>query len=164
MNPQTCEYHVFQEKTVVEQVEGSGRADQPCQCQDGRFQIQDRRYRECRDPVKEFGRIATQNAKNVILQKIREEGAKVLYNQYYSMEKDVVTGVVQRYIGRNVSVNLGKVDAILTENEQVRGEVFQPTGAHQGLYPGGEGYVQGTEDSRVKNPSGAGKAPVSSLK
>ena len=43
------------------------------------------------------------------------------------MEKDVVTGVVQRYIGRNVSVNLGKVDAILTENEQVRGEVFQPT-------------------------------------
>mgnify|MGYP000818916997 CR=1 FL=1 len=43
------------------------------------------------------------------------------------MEKDVVTGVVQRYIGRNVSVNLGKVDAILAENEQVRGEVFQPT-------------------------------------
>ena len=76
---------------------------------------------------KEFGRIATQNAKNVILQKIREEERKVLYNQYYSMEKDVVTGVVQRYIGRNVSVNLGKVDAILTENEQVRGEVFQPT-------------------------------------
>ena len=38
-----------------------------------------------------------------------------------------MTGVVQRYIGRNVSVNLGKVDAILTENEQVRGEVFQPT-------------------------------------
>ena len=76
---------------------------------------------------KEFGRIATQNAKNVILQKIREEERKVLFDQYYSMEKDVVTGVVQRYIGRNVSINLGKVDAILTENEQVRGEVFQPT-------------------------------------
>ena len=76
---------------------------------------------------KEFGRIATQNAKNVILQKIREEERKVLFDQYYSKEKDVVTGVVQRYIGRNVSINLGKVDAILTENEQVRGEVFQPT-------------------------------------
>ena len=76
---------------------------------------------------KEFGRIATQNAKNVILQKIREEERKVLYDQYYSMEKDVVTGVVQRYIGRNVSINLGRVDAILTENEQVKGEVFQPT-------------------------------------
>ena len=45
---------------------------------------------------KEFGRIATQNAKNVILQKIREEERKVLYDQYYSMEKDVVTGVVER--------------------------------------------------------------------
>ena len=76
---------------------------------------------------KEFGRIATQNAKNVILQKIREEERKVLYDEYYSKEKDVVTGIVQRYVGKNVSINLGKVDAILAENEQVRKEVFQPT-------------------------------------
>ncbi len=76
---------------------------------------------------KEFGRIATQNAKNVILQKIREEERKVLYDEYYSKEKDVVTGIVQRYAGKNVSINLGKVDAVLTENEQVKGEVFQPT-------------------------------------
>lgn len=76
---------------------------------------------------KEFGRIATQNAKNVILQKIREEERKVLYNEYYSMEKDVVTGIVQRYLGRNISINLGKVDAILNESEQVKGEVFKPT-------------------------------------
>ena len=76
---------------------------------------------------KEFGRIATQNAKNVILQKIREEERKVLFDEYYSKEKDIVTGIVQRYVGKNVSINLGKVDAILTENEQVKGEVFQPT-------------------------------------
>jgi len=76
---------------------------------------------------KEFGRIATQNAKNVILQKIREEERKILCEEYYSKEKDIVTGIVQRYVGRNVSINLGKVDAMLTENEQVRGEVFQPT-------------------------------------
>ena len=76
---------------------------------------------------KEFGRIATQNAKNVILQKIREEERKILYNQYYSKEKDIVTGVVQRYIGKNVSINLGKVDAVLNENEMVKGEVFHPT-------------------------------------
>ena len=49
---------------------------------------------------KEFGRIATQNAKNVILQKIREEERKVIFDEYNSKEKDVVTGVVQRYIGR----------------------------------------------------------------
>lgn len=57
---------------------------------------------------KEFGRIATQNAKNVILQKIREEERKVLYNEYYEKEKDIVTGVVQRYVGRNVSINWEK--------------------------------------------------------
>ena len=63
----------------------------------------------------------------MILQKIREEERKVLYNQYYAKEKDVVTGIVQRYIGKNVSVNLGKVDAVLNENEMVKGEVFRPT-------------------------------------
>ncbi len=76
---------------------------------------------------KEFGRIATQNAKNVILQKIREEERSVIYNQYYEKEKDVVTGVVQRNIGRNISINLGKADAMLAESEQVKGEVFRPT-------------------------------------
>ncbi len=76
---------------------------------------------------KEFGRIATQNAKNVILQKIREEERSVIFNQYFEKEKDVITGVVQRYIGRNISVNLGKTDAILNESEQVRGESFKPT-------------------------------------
>ena len=76
---------------------------------------------------REFGRIATQNAKNVILQKIREEERKVLYNEYYEKEREVVTGIVQRYLGKNVSINLGKVDAILNENEQVKGETFRPT-------------------------------------
>ena len=76
---------------------------------------------------KEFGRIATQNAKNVILQKIREEERSVIYNQYFEKEKDVVTGIVQRYLGRNISINLGKADAILNESEQVKGENFKPT-------------------------------------
>ena len=127
MNPETCEYHVFQEKTVVEQVED------PCteislanaRMEDSKYELGDIVNVEVKS--KEFGRIATQNAKNVILQKIREEERKVLYSQYYSMEKDVVTGIVQRYVGKNVSINLGKVDAILTENEQVKGEVFKPT-------------------------------------
>lgn len=127
IDPETCEYHVFQEKTVVEKVE-----DPVEQISLVNAKMIDSKYEEgdivnVEVQSKEFGRIATQNAKNVILQKIREEERKVLFDQYYSMEKDVVTGVVQRYIGRNVSINLGKVDAILTENEQVRGEVFQPT-------------------------------------
>ena len=47
-----------------------------------------------------FGRIATQNAKNVILQKIREEERKVLFDQYHGNEKEVVTGIVQRVVGQ----------------------------------------------------------------
>ncbi len=76
---------------------------------------------------KDFGRIATMSAKNVILQKIREEERNVIYNQYFEKEKQVVTGVVQRYIGKNVSVNLGKADAMLAESEMVKGETFRPT-------------------------------------
>lgn len=76
---------------------------------------------------KNFGRIAAQKAKQVVVQKIREEERKVLFDLYYEKEKDIVTGIVQRYVGGNVSINLGKVDAILTENEQVKGERFRPT-------------------------------------
>ena len=127
INPDTCEFHCYQEKTVVETVE-----DPVEQIALVNAQMIDRKY-ELGDVVqvevksKEFGRIATQNAKNVILQKIREEERRVIYDEYFSKEKEVVTGVVQRYIGRNVSINLGKADALLTENEQIKGETFQPT-------------------------------------
>ena len=127
IDQETCEFHVFQEKTVVETVEDPVEQISLVNAKmiNSKYEIGDVVNIEVQS--KEFGRIATQNAKNVILQKIREEERKVLYDQYYSMEKDVVTGVVQRYVGRNVSINLGRVDAILTENEQVKGEVFQPT-------------------------------------
>lgn len=127
INPETCDFGVYAEKTVVETVE-----DPVMEISLANARMIDSKY-ELGDVVnveihsREFGRIATQNAKNVILQKIREEERKVLYDEYYKKEKDIVTGVVQRYLGRNVSINLGKVDAILNENEQVKGEVFRPT-------------------------------------
>lgn len=127
MNPETCEYHVFQGKTVVEEVEDPVMEISLANAKmiNSRYELGDMVNIEIKS--REFGRIATQNAKNVILQKIREEERKILCDEYYSKEKDIVTGIVQRYMGRNVSINLGKVDAVLTENEQVRGEVFQPT-------------------------------------
>ena len=77
---------------------------------------------------KNFGRIAAQHARSVIVQKIKEEERKVLFNHFYCKERDVVTGVVQRYIGDNISVSLDeRTDAVLTRNEQVPGEVFRPT-------------------------------------
>lgn len=82
---------------------------------------------------KNFGRIAAQKAKQVVVQKIREEERKVLYVQFLEKEREVITGVVQRYSGRNICIHLGKVDAILMESEQVPGERFRPT-EHIKLY------------------------------
>ncbi len=127
---ETCDFMVYAEKEVVETAED---------VEDSCLQISLEDARELSGKVKvgdilnveiksrEFGRIATQNAKNVILQKIREEERSVIYNQYYEKEKDVVTGVVQRYVGKNISINLGKADAMLNESEMVKGEVFRPT-------------------------------------
>lgn len=127
INPDTGDFRVTADKEVVENVEDPvlqiSLAD--AKEMDSRYEIGDIVPVEIKS--KEFGRIATQNAKNVILQKIREEERKALYDQYLEKEYDVMTGIVQRYTGKNVSINLGKVDATLTENEQVKGEVFRPT-------------------------------------
>ncbi len=124
---ETCDFVCYAEKEVVEEVEDDCLQ---ISLEDARevshnAQLGDMIHIEIKS--KEFGRIATQNAKNVILQKIREEEKSVIYNQYCKKEKDIVTGVVQRYLGRNISINLGKADAILTESEQIKGEVFKPT-------------------------------------
>ncbi len=123
----TGEVNVFAMKEVVEEV-----TDPIMQISLAQAKMKDAR-KELGDVMaievtpKNFGRIAAQKAKQVVVQKIREEERKVLFTQYSGKEKDIVTGIVQRYVGNNVSINLGKVDAILTENEQIRGEVFKPT-------------------------------------
>ena len=127
INPDTCDFAVYMEKEVVEEIE-----DDQLQISLADAKMMNPKY-EVGDFVqipldsKKFGRIATQNAKNVILQKIREEERSVLYKEYFTKEKDVTTGIVQRYLGKNVSINLGKVDAILNESEQIKGETFRPT-------------------------------------
>ena len=66
-----------------------------------------------------------QKAKQVVVQKIREEERKVLFEQYYEKEHDIVTGMVQRYNNGNYNVNIGKIDAVLTKQEQVPSEHFE---------------------------------------
>ena len=124
---ETCDFLCYAEKEVVEEVEDDcvQISLDDAQKISVKAKLGDMIHVEIKS--KEFGRIATQNAKNVILQKIREEERSVIYNQYYEKEKDVVTGIVQRYMGRNISINLGKADGILNESEQVRGENFRPT-------------------------------------
>ena len=127
MDRETCDYSVFAEKEVVEEVFDPAIeiSLEDAEKLDSSLQIGD----VAQIPVesKSFGRIATQNAKNLILQKIREEERKVVFDQYFAKEKDIGTGIVQRYVGKNISINLGKADAMLTENEQVKGEKFEPT-------------------------------------
>ena len=127
MDRTTCDYQLFAEKTVVEEVEDKLEqiSLEDAKEIDSQYELGD----IVQIPIesKSFGRIATQNAKNLILQKIREEERKVVYDQYFEKEKDIVTGIVQRYVGKNISINLGKADAMLTENEQVKGEGFKPT-------------------------------------
>ncbi len=127
IDPDTCEYEVYAMKEVVEKAENklAQISLEDAQKMDPSYQLGDVVRVEIKS--KEFGRIATQNAKNVILQKIREEERQVLFNEYYQKEHDVVTGVVQRYFGRNVSINLGKVDATLNSEEMIRGETYHPT-------------------------------------
>ena len=127
---ETCDFLVYAEKEVMPAAEDVEDPVLQISLEDAReissmARVGDMIHVEIKS--KEFGRIATQNAKNVILQKIREEERSVIYNQYYEKEKDVVTGVVQRHLGKNISINLGKADAMLSESEQVKGEFFRPT-------------------------------------
>lgn len=122
----TCDYYVYAEREVVENVEDpalqisleNALKIQPDAALGDIVKVEIK--------SKEFGRIATQNAKNVILQKIREEERKAIYNQYNDKQRKLVTGIVQRFVGKNITVNLGKTDALLNENEQVKTEKFKP--------------------------------------
>ena len=127
IDPQTCDFSVYADRTVTEFVDDPALEISLAEAQKINANAEIGDVLKVEIHSRQFGRIATQNAKNVILQKIREEERKVLYDQYYGIEKEVVTGIVQRVMGKNVSINLGKADAVLSENEQVKGETFQPT-------------------------------------
>lgn len=73
---------------------------------------------------KNFGRISAQTAKQVVVQKFREAEREILYNQYISKEKEIITGIVQRKERKNVIIQLGKIDGILAPNEQIPGEEY----------------------------------------
>ena len=126
INRETGDFKVIAEKEVVDDVTDDTTQISLADAKmiNAKYDIGDMVNIEVKS--KDFGRIAIQVAKNVILQTIREEERNVLFDQYSSKEKEVVTGVVQRYVGKNVIINLGKVDATLNESEMVRGETFKP--------------------------------------
>ena len=122
----TYDYHIEQVKTVVDEVmDPVEEISLPEALMiDRNVQLGD----TVRIPVdsQKFGRISTQNAKGVIKQKIREEERNSNYREFAEHEHSIMTGVVQRVLGRNITVNLGKADAILAESEQIKGETLKP--------------------------------------
>lgn len=122
----TGDFHVVAAKTVVETVE-----DDVTEISLAKAKMISDKY-EIGDTVNieiqsvELGRIAIGIAKNLITQKIREEERNVIFEEYLKKERDIITGVVQRQVGKNLIINLGRADGILNENEMVKGERYRP--------------------------------------
>ena len=74
---------------------------------------------------RDFGRIAAQTAKQVIMQRVREEERQMIYDQYSKYENEIVSGEVERHDSRYIYVNLGNVEAVLSKKDQVPGEVYK---------------------------------------
>ena len=74
--------------------------------------------------TRDFGRIAAQTAKQVIVQKLREAERNVIYDKYIDKERDIVTGTIQRIEHKNIIIDLGKTEALLLPNEQIRNEDY----------------------------------------
>ena len=128
MDRETGDISVYVEKTVVEEVEDPATEISLADAKMIRFHYELGDVVNIEVTPKNFGRIAAQHARSVIVQKIKEEERRVVFEHLAHKEKDIVTGVVQRYNGKNISVSLDdKTDAVLTEKEQVKGEVFKPT-------------------------------------
>lgn len=121
----TGEFKVYARKTVVEIVEDARTqvALNDAHKLDPNYQLED--IVEYEVTPREFGRIAAQTAKQVVVQRIREAERGMIYDEYVNREGDIVTGVVQRYEQKNVIVDLGKVEAVLPAQEQIPGEVYQ---------------------------------------
>ena len=125
MNKETGEIHVYAQRTVVEgvPVDETEMTVQEAQAIDPRYLAGD--IVETEVTPKNFGRIAAQNAKQVVVQRIREAERGQVYERFQSRNQDIVTGIIERQENKNVYIDLGKVEAVLTPNEQIPGEIYQ---------------------------------------
>ncbi len=126
VNESTGEIHVFARRVVVEEVEDPTTeiSLEEAQKIDANYQLGDVVEHEV-TPA-DFGRIAAQTAKQVVIQRIREAERSNVYSEYSEREGDVVTGIVQRQEHRNVIVDLNRVEAVVPASEQISREPYKP--------------------------------------
>ena len=125
INRETGSVKVFAQKTVVEEVtdpsiEISEEDARKINIRSGLGDIVDVAV-----TPRNFGRISAQTAKQVVVQKFREAEREILFNEYITKEREVVTGKVQRKDRKNVIISLGKIDAVLAAGEQIPNERYE---------------------------------------
>lgn len=124
LNRETGDYRIVAAKTVVEDVVNDH----------GEISLEDARKLnpeyEVGDVVNvdvtpsNFGRIAAQAAKQVMIQRLREAERSIVYDEFYNRTDDIITGLIQRIENKNVYVDLGKAEAILPASEQIPTETY----------------------------------------
>jgi N utilization substance protein A len=125
IDPDTGEFHVYTHKTVVEEVEDEKNeiSLEEAQKIDPIYELSD--LVEFEIYPKEFGRIAAQTAKQVVVQRIREAERSIIYDEFSNRVGDLITGIIQRYEQRNIFIDLGRIEGILPANEQMPNERYE---------------------------------------
>ncbi|MDK2917431.1 MAG: transcription termination/antitermination protein NusA [Candidatus Petromonas sp.] len=118
------EVHVYSRKQVVENVDNDllEISLEDAKKINPNYEISD--FVEKEVTPKNFGRIAAQTAKQVVVQRIREAERAVIYEEFVNRESEIVTGTIQRISKGIVYINLGKTEALLLPNEQIKNEVY----------------------------------------
>lgn len=122
-------YHVYAIKTVVENVADDVTEISLTQARAIRPDYEEGDVIEIEVTPADFGRIAAQTAKQVVVQRIREAERGIIYDEFIDKESDIVTGLVQRIENKNVFLDLGRTEALLMPTEQIAGEEYK-----QGTY------------------------------
>lgn len=124
LDRQTGEIHVYARKTIVEQVEDDRLEISLDDARkiDPAYMVED--VLEIEVTPRDFGRIAAQTAKQVVVQRIREAERGIIYEEFSNRFNDILTGIVQRIEQKNVFIDLGKTEAVLPPTEQMFGEEY----------------------------------------
>jgi len=125
INRETGDCKVYTLRTVTEKVEDPRLQIAVAEAQriNPKYEVGD--IVETEVTPRDFGRIAAQTAKQVVVQRIREAERNIIYEEFANREGDIITGVVQRVEQKNVFIELGKTEAILTPSEQMPGEEYE---------------------------------------